>query len=386
MAFAGKHSAGTSQQLIGCVGVALEVVKTPSTHRESVIAVMNPWFGIILVVSAGVLNGSYALPMKKTSRWSFENTWLIYSIVAMLVLSWGIALITVPNLTEVYSRAGVKPVLMVFIFGLIWGLANLLFGAGLFLIGMSLTFPICIGLSTALGSLIPMAQHPQVFLTRGGATITLGIAVLLAGVVVCALAGIRLEAQSSSGSAEERGAPARTSSTLVKGLMIVILAGLFDPFLNFAFTFGDRISNEAKAAGATAGAESDAIWAIALLGSFVVNVIYCAKLLTRNGTWVRFREPGTAGYWLLASLMGVIWMFSITLYGRGASMMGPLGGSVGWAVFYCSIIIFSTLWGIVCGEWREGRGRPLRTLYVGLAVLMVAIVILGFGNTFAAST
>jgi len=343
---------------------------------------MNPLLGLLIVVSAGALNGSYAVPMKKTPRWSFENTWLVYSIVAMLVLSWGIALATVPHLTEVYSRAGMTPVLMVFAFGLIWGLANLLFGAGICLIGMSLTFPICIGLSTALGSLIPMATRPQIFFTTGGATITLGIAVLLAGVVVCALAGMRMDAQSKSG-AVKVGAPSTGAgrSKLVKGLVIVILAGLCDPFLNFAFTFGERISNEAKVAGAAAGAESDAIWAIALLGSLVVNVVYCTKLLIRNGTWARFREPGTATYWLLAGVMGVIWMFSITLYGRGASIMGPLGGSVGWGVFYSSIIVFSTFWGIVSGEWQEGRGRPLRTLYSGLAVLIVAIVILGYGST-----
>jgi L-rhamnose-H+ transport protein len=110
-------------------------------------------------------------------------------------------------------------------------------------------------------------------------------------------------------------------------------------------------------------------------------VIYCTVILTRNATWARFREKSTAGHWLLAGVMAVIWMFSITLYGRGASMMGPLGGSVGWAVFYSCIIIFSTFWGIVSGEWREGQGRPLRTLYAGLGVLTVAIVILGYGNT-----
>lgn len=342
---------------------------------------MNSWLGVICVILAGMLNGSYALPMKKTPRWSFENTWLVYSVVAMLLLSWGIALITVPHLGEVYLRAGVWPVLMIFSFGLIWGLANLLFGAGLSLIGMSLTFPICIGLSTALGALIPMARDPKVFLTPGGATITLGIAVLLVGVSVCGLAGIRMDAQAKAGAvATNTLSTAPDKGVLLKGLVIVVLSGLFDPFLNFAFTYGDRVAKEATLAGAAAGAESDAIWAIALLGSFLVNFVYCTTLLARNKTWARFGEKGTANYWLLAGMMGTIWMFSITLYGRGALMMGPLGGSVGWAVFYCSIIIFSTFWGIVCGEWREGQGRPLRTLYVGLTVLMAAVVILGYGN------
>jgi L-rhamnose-H+ transport protein len=332
---------------------------------------MNPTLGLLLVIAAGAMNGSYALPTKKTAKWAFENTWLVYSVVAMLVVNWIIAVGAVPNLTDVYARAGAKAVWMAFGFGMIWGLANVLFGIGLYWIGISLTFPIAIGLSTALGSLIPMVPRPGVFLTSGGAMVSLGVAVLLAGVALCGLAGVRKDAQSGS-------APRRR---LLMGLVIVVLSGVCDPFLNFAFTFGDRIKQEALAAGAAHGAESDAIWALALSGSFVVNTAYCAVLLTRNGTWASFREAGTRHYWSLAALMGIIWMLSITSYGRGASAMGPLGGSVGWAVFYGCIILFSTFWGMVSGEWKEARGRPLRTLYGGLAVLVLAIVILGYGNT-----
>jgi L-rhamnose-H+ transport protein len=332
---------------------------------------MNSTLGLLLVIAAGAMNGSYALPTRKTAKWAFENTWLVYSVAAMLIVNWIIAVSAVPSLTDVYAKAGASAVWMAFGFGMIWGLANVLFGLGLYWIGISLTFPIAIGLSTALGSLIPMAPRPAVFLTPAGATVSLGVAVLLAGVAICGLAGVRKDAKSG----------VTMHRRLLKGLVVVVLSGLCDPFLNFAFTFGDQIKQQAIAAGAANGAESDAIWALALSGSLVVNAMYCGVLLTRNGTWVRFREAGTRHYWLLATLMGVSWMLSITFYGRGASAMGPLGGSVGWAVFYGCIILFSTFWGMVSGEWKEARGLPLRTLYGGLAVLVLAIVILGYGNT-----
>jgi L-rhamnose-H+ transport protein len=337
--------------------------------------------GLMLVSAAGILNGTYALPMKRTRRWAFENTWLVYSVVSMLVLNGAVSLSTVPDLAQVYARAGAAAVSMAFAFGVLWGLGNVLFGMGIVMIGISLTFPITIGLSTALGSLIPMARHPAIFLTPGGATITLGIAVLLAGVAVCAIAGIRKDAQARGRVENGAGMGPTASRGLTKGLIIVTLSGLCDPFLNFAFSFGVAIKQEASAAGATAGAEADAVWTPVLLGSLVVNAAWCTVLLIRNGSWTRFREKGTAGYWFLAALMGAIWILSITLYGRGASMMGPLGDSVGWAVFYGCIIIFSALWGIIAGEWREGKGRPLRTLYAGLAILMFAIVILGYGDS-----
>src|SRR3954463_8920980 len=187
--------------------------------------------------------------MKKTPRWSFEKNRLRDSGGAMFILSWGIAFSTVPHLASVYFRAGITPVLMIFVFGLIWGLGNLLFGAGICLIGISFTFPICIGLSTALVSLIPMSADPKVFLTSAGATITLGIVVLLGGVLLCAIAGIRMNAQSTAQTCDAgESTTSLSTNTLWKGLLIVILSGLCDPFLNFAFTFGERVLNEAKAA------------------------------------------------------------------------------------------------------------------------------------------
>jgi L-rhamnose-H+ transport protein len=46
--------------------------------------------------------------------------------------------------------------------------------------------------------------------------------------------------------------------------------------------------------------------------------------------------------------------------------------------------VFSTLWGILCGEWRAGHGRPMRTLAAGLALLLLAMILLAYGNSLAA--
>src|SRR5690606_3537535 len=148
-------------------------------------------------------------------------------------LNWSIALYTVPQLTEVFRRVGPEPVLMVIGCGMVWGLANLLFGTGIHLIGISLAFPITLGLSTAFGSLLPMAQDPQVFLTPAGRSICGGVAVLLVGVYICGLAGIRKDAQANVSSTGTAGNAPRQSNHLLKGLLIVVLAGFFDPFLNF---------------------------------------------------------------------------------------------------------------------------------------------------------
>lgn len=342
---------------------------------------MNSSCGLLLVIMAGALNGTYALPLKGTRRWAWENTWLVYSAVGMVAAGWAVALYTVPHLAEVYATAGPVVIAMVFLFGMLWGVANFLFGVAIDMIGISLTFPLAIGLSLALGSLLTLAaKDPTVLLSAGGMVTVAGVAVVVAGVVMCSLAGVQRDRQQVSPPADAGSSAPRSRQLFILGLGVAIVSGLFDPMLNFAFQFGGRIERAAAAHGAPPLACSDALWVWPLLGSFVVNAAYCSFRLTRNRTWNRYWQPGTSGHWALAALMGLIWMGSITLYGRGASLMGSYGKSVGWAVFYCAIILFSGLWGILCGEWRTAGRQPLRTMLSGLAVLAAAFVVLGYGN------
>ncbi|MBU4211920.1 MAG: hypothetical protein L6437_11615 [Kiritimatiellae bacterium] len=63
---------------------------------------MNSTLGFALAVAAGVLNGSFALPMKRTTKWAWENTWLMWTLSALLILPWATAFATVPHLWDVY--------------------------------------------------------------------------------------------------------------------------------------------------------------------------------------------------------------------------------------------------------------------------------------------
>jgi len=78
--------------------------------------------------------------------------------------------------------------------------------------------------------------------------------------------------------------------------------------------------------------------------------------------------------------MAVIWMPSIALYGRAAGMMGDLGGSAGWGVYMGMVIIMSNVWGFVTGEWRGSQGRPVRLMTAGMALLLLAIILIGVGT------
>jgi L-rhamnose-H+ transport protein len=349
---------------------------------------VNPSLGFLMAILGGVLMGSFSLPMKKTARWAWETTWLVWAVAALIVTPWVIALITCrSDLMAIYSQSGSRTLAMIFLFGLGWGLGAVTFGQSISILGMSLAFAISIGLTLALGSLIPMASSPEVFATAGGIVVTAGIALMIAGVIVCAVAGSRKEAQmkAAAGAARAAGGVSAgvSAGVFAKGLTLCILSGVFNPMINFANNYAGPLKTAARSLNVSDGGASDAIWAVALLGGFVTNAIYCGILLTRNRTWSGYSKPGTASHWFLAVLMGVTWVLSITLFGRAAAAMGKLGNSAGWAITMGCCIAASNVWGILTGEWREGRGRPLQTMYVGLGVILVAIVVIGYGNSLA---
>jgi len=346
---------------------------------------MNASLGFLLAVLGGVLMGSFSLPMKKTASWAWETTWLIWAVTALVIVPWAIALVTCSDLTSLYTRSGAGTLAMIFLFGAGWGLGSVMFGQSIDLLGMSLAFAISIGLTLALGSLIPMASRPAVFVTPSGATVTAGIAIMIAGVIICAVAGRRKEAQMKASMKEVNTSIGNTkgisAGLFAKGLALCILSGIFNPMLNFANAYAGPLKDAARALGTSAGGASDAIWAVALLGGFVTNAVYCAILLTRNKTWSGYRKQGTASHWLYAVVMGVTWILSITLFGRAVAAMGELGNSAGWAITMGCCIAISNVWGIVTGEWREGKGKPLKSMYAGPTAIQLAIAVIGYGNS-----
>ena len=80
--------------------------------------------GILLGLVSGLLLGSFALPMKKLRAWNWENTWVMYSFWATIVLPLLLALFTIPDLANVYTGVSPAVVVSVFLFGAGWGVAN----------------------------------------------------------------------------------------------------------------------------------------------------------------------------------------------------------------------------------------------------------------------
>jgi L-rhamnose-H+ transport protein len=77
--------------------------------------------GLLLIGLGGVMEGLFALPMKFTPKWSWENIWAAGSLSALILVPWPLALFTVPHLMSIYSSAPISAVLLAIVFGAGWG-------------------------------------------------------------------------------------------------------------------------------------------------------------------------------------------------------------------------------------------------------------------------
>jgi L-rhamnose-H+ transport protein len=63
----------------------------------------SPLQGLALTCIAGLLAGNFMLPMKFVKRWAWENTWLVFTIVSLLLLPFALARIILGDVFAVYS-------------------------------------------------------------------------------------------------------------------------------------------------------------------------------------------------------------------------------------------------------------------------------------------
>lgn len=326
------------------------------------------WIGLLLVSAGAAMQGSFAMPQKYIRGWAWERMWLFYSVAGMIVFPWLLVAVVIPQAAAVYSGAGSGVLARTALFGAGWGVGSVLFGLGIARVGMALGFAIIISLTAAVGSVVPLAVlHPGELWTARGGLLFLGLAVAIAGVVLCARAGA-LKAAASAG--------LKTGPSFTRGLAICIASGVTSPMMNFAFAFGGPISEEAVRRGADAANASISIFAVAISSGFLINAGYCLYLLSRNKSWRGSQPSAGLRNVLFAFAMGFLWLFGFFFYGLGATRMGSFGSTLGWPLFMTVMVLVANFWGIATGEWKNAGPRALRHLAAGILLMVAALVII----------
>ena len=336
------------------------------------------WLGMAIILVSGIFNGSFALPMKYTRHWKWENTWLVFSIVGIFFLPWFMAFRFVPHLAEVYQTVPTRVVVWAVMFGFLWGIAQVTYGLSLKAVGLAVAVSVVSGLACLSGALVPLlVLNPADLFRVRGVLLLCSMPILIVGLAIFGVAGRRREKEQQTGDA-----PGSAKTSFKTGLALCIFTGLIGSSLNLGFAFSGDIVRKSAQLGAGPATSSYAVWSLMLSAGCVPSLFYCVYLLFRRRTFRLFVQEGWLRETLLALAMAVLWIAGVLLYGAGATLVGVYGTSVGFTLYIALSVLSSTVLGMLTGEWKSTSSRTRKLLTLGLAALLISVVVLNMGGLF----
>jgi glucose uptake protein len=332
---------------------------------------------LLLAILSMFCWGSWANTQKLTKKWRFEFFYFDFAI-GVLVLAVLVAF-TFGSLNgnelstmDTFSLTGYSKIAEGCAAGVVFNLANMLLVAAIAVAGMSVAFPIAIGLAMVIGVVWSYALNPQ-----GNPTLLFsGAAVVIAAVIVNAIA-YKIHARAKAPPPEPvaavkkgarkvtavKDAPKRPGAT--KGIAISIASGIlmgcFYPLLEHAKSGGDGL--EAYAAAL--------VFAIGIfVSTFLFDFFFMLLPVAGEPADMLGYFRGTKRQHFLGFLGGVIWMIGGAANFIAAS--APVHVQVGPAVSYAlgqGAALISALWGLLLWKEFAGASSRVRTL-IGIMLLL----------------
>ncbi|WP_281614866.1 L-rhamnose/proton symporter RhaT [Flammeovirga sp. SubArs3] len=344
---------------------------------------------ILLILCASFFQGTFGLGMKHIAPLKWENWWIVHATIAMVLFPVIWSIIAVPDTFGIIMEADSSVIFMAMLFGFLWGIGGILFGVSVEYTGVSITYGIVMGLAASVGSLIPLAQMET--LPENANIVLGGVGLLLIGVAITAVAGVKRDQDTSTDIEEEFEedgdvlvAPSKTEATAKKsiktGVAIAVACGVLSALLNVGFSNASPIVDLAVIKYNTNPTDASLVaWVVVLFGAYIMNAGYALFKMAQNNSWTDFKVEGSNKAYLWSALAGIFWFAALGVYGQGAALMGELGAVVGWPMMLGISLIVSNVWGYRSGEWKGASG-PFKILLGGLVVLIAATCLLGYSN------
>lgn len=286
--------------------------------------------------------------------WDYVIGVLLFSIISAFTLgSYGAeGRSFLPDL----AQADMSSLGSAFLGGIIFNASNILLSAAIAICGMSVAFPVGVGLALVLGVLINYfgaAKGEPMFIFTGVAFIT--IAILLNGLAY---------KKAMVGSKKVSG----------KGLFISIAAGVIMAFFyRFVAASMDMENFANPAAGKLTPYTAVFIFSLGVfISNFLFNTIVMKKPVEGAPVSISGYFKGNITTHLVGLLGGVIWCI-----GQSFSMIASekAGAAISYGLGQGATLV-SALWGILI--WKEFKGAPKESNYLNMGMFILFVIGLGF--------
>ena len=249
--------------------------------------------------------------------------------------------------------------------GIIFNAANILLSASISLAGMSVAFPVGVGLALVLGVFINYFGAP-----KGDPVILfLGVALIVIAIILNGVAS----GKTTTGT--------EASNKKKKGIIIAICAGiLMSFFYRFVAAAMDLNNFENPTAGMLTPYGAFFIFSLGILGSnFIFNTIVMKKPFVGKPVSYSHYFKGSLSTHSVGVLGGIIWGVGTVLSYIAAGKAGP---AISYALGQGAPMI-AALWGLFI--WKEFKGSSkmvnlLLTLMFIFFIAGLAMIVISGGN------
>ena len=319
--------------------------------------VENYGLAILLCVVTMLCWGSWANTTKLTSKsWRFELFYWDYGfgiLLATLLLAF-----TLGNngnegraFMEDIRQADTKNILSALSGGVIFNLANILLVAAIAIAGMSVAFPVGIGIALVLGVLVNYISNPQ----GNPVLIFGGVAFIALAIILNARAYQKLQKNSDE-------------KVSTKGLVLSVISGCLMG-LFYKYVAGSMVSNfNLPEAGKLTPYTALLFFALGIVAS---SLLFNSVQMKRPfiGSPISFTEyfKGTTKDHLIGLLGGAVWSVGMSLSILASGKAGP---AISYGLGQGATVV-AALWGIYV--WKEFDKAPAGTKFLLYIMLLLYI-------------
>ena len=332
---------------------------------------MNTLPATLLCALGGVAGATFALPFRCIKTRSYETYWFVYALFGLVLFPLFLASATCPNLFGIIGGAASPVLALCSGLGALWGLGGLTWGLMIRYLGIGLGLAIGCGLCSATGALIPpiATGHADDLFKDTAAVVTfVSVIVSLLGIVLVGFAG-KLKEGELDEAAKKR---AVAEFDFRKGVIVALFSGIASAGMNFGLQGGAPLEAAAASAGADAKWVGMPVLVVVLWGGFIVNAAWCFWQNAKNRTFGEYLVSPANWVLLWAALAGVIWACQFACQKIGEPAMCDMR-YISFAIVMGSCVLFSSLLGVLLGEWKGTGAKTRSALVAGLVVLAASI-------------
>ena len=290
--------------------------------------------------------------------WDYVIGLLLFALVAGLTLGsigehpeWGF----VANLKSSFGSAWLWPLAA----GIVFNLSNILLSASIAVAGMSVAFPVGVGLALGGGTVANYFVDGK----GNAALIWTGLALIVVSIVCNALA---FRAKQVVGGAS--GTPGQTRRGLVLAVFAGLLMSWFSPLVNRVVDMSFMQGAAAPALGMMTPYTGFFVFACGVFASnFVFNTLAMKKPVAG--------EPVKGADWFRGSLpLHLVGVLGGSIWATGTLLAFVTAGTAGAAISYAlgqGATLVSALWGILV--WKEFAGAPRTSHVLNLAMILLFV-------------